>query len=119
MQSKYLRSTIAVLAIGALAACSSIPAPTGEMAVAQSAVERASNSPQVTTHAPVEIQNARDLWSKAQRAMDDKKYADARRYAEAAEAEARVAESKAQVGENKARLQAVERGYQVTPAPVR
>ena len=65
---------------------------------------------------PVELQNARDLWSKAQRAMENKDYTDARRYAEAAEAQARLAETKAQVAENQARLQAVQRGYQAQPA---
>ncbi|WP_313299111.1 DUF4398 domain-containing protein [Diaphorobacter sp.] len=118
MQNNLIRGAIAALALGALAACSSTKPPQAEMAVAQSAIQRVSTAPQVTANAPVELQNARDLWSKAQRAMEDKKYEDARRYAEAAEAEARVAESRAQVAENQSRLEAVKRGYQSQPAPM-
>ncbi|QIL83092.1 DUF4398 domain-containing protein [Diaphorobacter sp. HDW4A] len=116
MQSKLIGTALATVALAALTACSSIPAPQGEMAVAQSTVERVSTAPQVTAYAPVELQNARDLWSKAQRAMESKDYTEARRYAEAAEAQARLAETKAQVAENQARLQAVQRGYQTQPA---
>lgn len=116
MQTKVVRAAVAALALGALAACSSTPPPKGEMAVAQSTVQRVSSAPQVTAHAPVELQRARDLWSKAERAMENKEYDDARRYAESAEAEARLAESKAQAAENQARLQAVQQGYQRPPA---
>lgn len=112
-----LRGAAAALMLGALSACSSVPAPTGEMAVAQSAIARVSAAPQVTAHAPLELQRARDLWARAQSAMDKKDYTDARRYAESAEAEARLAESKAQAAENRSRLQEVERGYQALPKP--
>lgn len=110
-----IRMAAAAMAVSALAACSSTPPPKGEMAVAQSTIDRVSAAPQVTAHAPVELQRARDLWAKAQRAMQDEEYTDARRYAEAAEAEARLAESKAQVAENQGRLQAVQQGYQQQP----
>ena len=119
MQNNLIRGAVAALALGALAVCSFTPPPKGEMAVADSAIQRVSAAPQVTAHAPVELQQARDLWAKAQRAMEQKEYTEARRYAELAEAEARVAESKAQMAENQSRLQAVQRGYQVQPAPAR
>lgn len=114
--NQLIRTAAVVLALGALTACSSIPAPQGEMAVAQSAIQRVSTAPQVTAHAPVELQRARDAWSKAERAMESKDYNDARRYAETAETEARLAETKAQAAENASRLDAVKRGYQQTPA---
>ncbi len=112
MSKTIIRSAFLALTVAALAACSSIPAPTAEMAVAQSTVQRVSTVPQVTAYAPVELQHARDLWSKAERAMEKKDYVEARRYAELAEGEARLAESKAEAAENDARLKAVQRGIQ-------
>ena len=120
MQKTLLRGAVLALTLGTLAACSSTPAPQGEMAVAQSAVQRISANPQVTTYAPVELQQARDLLGKAQKSMGDKDYTEARRYFEEAETKARMAESKAQAAEGAARLQAVQRTYQTLPntAPV-
>ena len=46
--------------------------------------------------APVELQAARDKLSRAERAMADKDYDQARRLAEQAQADARLAEAKAQ-----------------------
>ena len=112
MSITLIRGAALALTVATLAACSSIPAPTAEMAVAQSTIQRVSTAPQVTAYAPVELQKARDLWSKAERAMEKKDYTEARRYAESAEAEARLAESKAQAAENDARLKTVQRGIQ-------
>ncbi len=128
MKSNLIRTAAVVLALGALTACSSTPAPKGEMAVAQSTLQRISTSPQVLAHAPVELERARTMWNRAEKAMDDKKYDEARRYAETAEAEARVAETKAQAAENAARLTQMQQDLQraqpttvitpVVPVPV-
>ena len=116
MKSPMIRAAVAALALGALTACSSTPQPTAQMAVAKSTVQRVSAAAPVTAHAPVELQQARDLLAKAERAMADKDYVAARRYAEDAEASAQVAESKAQAAENQSRRQAVKRGLQAVPA---
>lgn len=112
MKTNLIRTAAVVLALGALTACSSTPAPKGELAVAQSTLQRISTSPQVLAHAPVELERARALQSKAEKAMDDKQYTEARRYAELAEAEARVAETKAQAAENAARLSQMQNDLQ-------
>lgn len=76
--------------------CSTVPAPPLEqMAVSRSAVERVSSSPNVADAAPVEMQLARQKLERAQRAMNDKDFALARRLAEEAEVDARVAEARA------------------------
>src|SRR5690606_304515 len=94
--SRTARFGAIVLTALALGACaSSKNAPKAELGSAQSAVERASASPAVTASAAVEIQSARDKLARAQRAMDNKDYDEARRYAEQAEVDARLAESKA------------------------
>ena len=76
--------------------CATVPAPPVEqMAVSRSAVEQVSSSPNVADAAPVEMQLARQKLERAQRAMNDKDYALARRMAEEAEVDARVAEARA------------------------
>ena len=83
-----------VLLLG-LSGCATVPAPPVEqMAVSRSAVERVSSSPNVADAAPVEMQQARQKLERAQRAMNDKDYALARRMAEEAEVDARVAEAR-------------------------
>ena len=79
----------------ALAGCATrADAPNSELATAQSSVDRVSATPTIATAAPVEMQSARDKLNLAQRAMANKDYEQARRYAEQAEVDARLAESK-------------------------
>ncbi len=84
-----------VLLLG-VSGCATVPAPPVEqMAVSRSAVERVSSSPNVADAAPVEMQQARQKLERAQRAMNDKDFALARRMAVEAEVDARVAEARA------------------------
>ncbi|MDA8523573.1 MULTISPECIES: DUF4398 domain-containing protein [Comamonadaceae] len=108
----FLRTTTAVLALGALAACSSTPPPTDQLAVTRTTVNRVSGEPQVAANAPVELQRARDKLVAAEKAMTDKHYDMARRYAAEAEADARVAETKAEATNNAATLQQVQSSIQ-------
>lgn len=64
--------------------------PTEQMAFARSAVNDAVSAGGAE-YAPVELQSAQDKLDKANAAVADRKYDDARRYAEAAEADARLA----------------------------
>ena len=86
----------ALAAALALGACSGTPAPREEMAVAKTTVDRVTTAPDTAAAAPVELQAARDKLSRAERAMADKDYDQARRLAEQAQADARLAEAKAQ-----------------------
>ena len=82
-------TSIALLAASAalLAACSSAPVPREQMAVAKSAVERVNTNPGIVSSAPVEL-------ARAERAMSNRDYVQARRLAEQASVDARLAESK-------------------------
>ena len=79
------RTLLALGAAAALAACSSAPIPREEMAVAKSSVERVGTSAGVLNNAPLELQSARDKLTRAQKAMDNKDYVQARRLAERAQ----------------------------------
>ena len=105
-----IRLCVAVLAAGTLAACSSTPPPTEEMAVGRSTLQRISAEPNVAADAPVELQRARDKWVQAEKAMTDKDYVQARRLATEAAADARLAESKADAATSAASLQQVQDG---------
>ena len=85
----------AFTAVAMLAACSSLPPPVEQMAVSRTTVERVSSSPNAVDAAPVELSQAREKLSRAERAMNDKDYVTARRLGAEAEADARVAESRA------------------------
>lgn len=111
MQSTSLiRACVAVVAAGTLAACSSTPPPTAEMAVGRTTLQRISAAPNVAADAPVELQRARDKWVQAEKAMTDKDYVQARRLATEAAVDARLAESKADAANSAASLQQVQDG---------
>ena len=103
-----VRTATAVLALGALAACSSTPAPTDQMAVSRTTVSRVAAVPAVATHAPVDMQQAREKLTQAERAMSAEDYVTARRLAAEAEVDARVAESRADAASNAANLAQVQ-----------
>lgn len=103
-----LRTTTAVLALAALAACSSTPPPVDQLAVSRSTVNRVGAEATVVANAPVELQRARDKVTMAEKAMNDKNYDMARRYAAEAEADARVAETKADAANNENTLKQVQ-----------
>ena len=103
-----IRTTAVVLALGALAACSSAPKPTEQMAVSRTTVNRVAAEPEVASNAPVDIQKARDKLMRADKAMADKDYKMARRLSEEAEVDARVAETRADAAQNANNLKQVQ-----------
>ena len=103
-----IRTTAVVLALGALAACSSTPKPTEQMAVSRTTVNRVAAEPEVASNAPVDIQKARDKLMRADKAMSDKYYKMARRLSEEAEVDARVAETRADDAQNANNLKQVQ-----------
>lgn len=105
-----IRTATAALALGALAACSSTPAPTEQMAVTRTTVNRVAAAPAVTTSAPVQLQQAREKLMQAEKAMAEKDYVAARRLAAEAEVDARVAETRADAASNAANLAQVQDG---------
>ena len=108
--TSLIRTCIAVLAAGTLAACSSTPPPNEEMAVGRATLQRVSAAPNVAADAPIELQRARDKWVQAEKAMTDKDYVQARRLSTEAAADARVAESKAGASTSAASLKQVQEG---------
>lgn len=103
-----IRTTAVVLTLGALAACSSTPKPTEQMAVSRTTVNRVAAEPEVSANAPVDIQKARDKLMQAEKAMAEKDYKMARRLSEEAEVDARVAETRADAAQNASNLKQVQ-----------
>ena len=93
------RTAATLLVAGTLAACSSNP-PTEQMAVGRTTLQRVSAAPNVATAAPVDLQLARDMGVRAEKAMSDKDYDLARRLASEAAVDARLAETKADAAGN-------------------
>ena len=96
--SRYQRR-VAFGAIGfaalAVVGCASVPPPTEQMAVSRSAIANAVSAGG-TEYAPVEMRAAQDKMDRANRAMQKEEFQDARMYAEAAQADARLAEKTAE-----------------------
>ncbi|MDD2711429.1 MAG: DUF4398 domain-containing protein [Simplicispira sp.] len=103
-----IRYGTGVMALAALAACSSTPPPVEEMAVGRTTLQRVQAMPNVAADAPVELQRARDKWVQAEKAMTDKDYDQARRLATEAAADARLAQAKADAASSAASLQQVQ-----------
>jgi Domain of unknown function (DUF4398) len=78
-----------------LAGCANTPVSVEKMAVAESAVERASNS-STSENAAIELQIAVSKLAGARQAVNNKDYDRARQLAEQAEVDAQVAELRAQ-----------------------
>jgi hypothetical protein len=90
---------VAALLCGMAAGCATQgPQPSGEMVRARTMVEQADKSG-AQRYAAADLQRAHDELSNADRANGDKKYDDARRYAEAAAADADVAMARAGAGD--------------------
>jgi hypothetical protein len=90
-----------------MAGCASVPKPTEQIAVSNSAITNASRAGGAE-FAPVEMKSAQDKMARAHQAMAKEDYEDARRLAEEAQADARLAEKKAESA--KARKAAVVMG---------
>ena len=90
------RAAGAIVAVALLATgCASAPPPTEQMAVSRAAVASAvgAGAPE---YAAAEMRIAQEKMDRAHQAMEKREYVIARRYAEEAEADARLAEKKAQ-----------------------
>ncbi|CAN7610567.1 hypothetical protein ASF11_04525 [Acidovorax sp. Leaf76] len=103
-----IRTTAAALALGALAACSSTPAPTEQMAVTRTTVNRVAAAPTVAANAPVDLQRAQEKLIQAEKSMTQGDYKNARRLAAEAEVDARVAETRADAARNATNLAQVQ-----------
>ena len=77
-----------------LGGCASVPPPTEQIAVSKSAIANATSAGGAE-YAPVELRSAQDKLDRAHRAMANDDNEEARRYAEQAQADARLAEQKA------------------------
>jgi Domain of unknown function (DUF4398) len=90
---------IPVVAVACLGGCATQgPQPTDEMTRAKTLIEQADRAG-AQRYAAADLQRAHDELSNAERAMGEKKYNEARRYAESAEADADVASARASAGE--------------------
>jgi hypothetical protein len=119
---------ILVVATACLGGCATQgPQPNDEMTRAKTLIEQADRAG-VQRYAAADLQRAHDELSNAERAMGEKKYNDARSYAESAEADADVASARAAAGEaqraahevvqgNETLRQEAERGVSETPHP--
>lgn len=94
MWRQAMREGGLLAAVGFVAACSSTPAPVGEISAAQTAVTAAEQA-DAAQHAPAELDRARDKLTRAQAAMQDDDNEDARRLAEQSLVDARLAEARA------------------------
>jgi hypothetical protein len=102
---------LAALALGTsfiLAGCAGNP-PSEQYAVTQSAVNAAVTAGG-TEFAPVEMKSAQDKFKQSELAMQEKKYDEARKFAEQAEWDARVAERKAQAAKAQRAVQDARQG---------
>jgi outer membrane murein-binding lipoprotein Lpp len=102
---------LTALALGTsllLAGCAGNP-PSEQYAVAQSALNAAITAGG-TEYAAVEMKSAQDKFKQAELAMHEKKYDEARTYAEQAEWDARVAERKAQAAKAQKGVQDARQG---------
>ena len=85
----------AVATLLLLGACASTPPPDDAMATAKLALQRAEVS-QAPKEAPLELQQARDKLTEAEKALVAEEYTSARRLAQEAAADAQFAEAQAQ-----------------------
>ncbi len=95
MHTYHLRITAAAGLLSLLGACASTPRYGAELAVAESAVDRA-NTSSIREHAADELQLANSKLAQARDAYARKDYERARQLAEQAEIDAHVAELTAQ-----------------------
>lgn len=85
----------AAAALFLLGACSSMPPPDDAMASARLAVQRAEGT-EAPREAPMEMQQARDKLTEAEKAVVAEQYSKARRLAQEATADAQFAEAQSQ-----------------------
>ncbi len=87
------------------------PIPTEQITKARVLVEQADKA-DAQRYAPADLQRAHDELSNAEKAVTDRKYADARRYAEDAQVDADLASARASSGEAQRAAQEVNRSIE-------
>jgi hypothetical protein len=92
---RILPASVAAGALLLLGACSSVPPPDDAMATAKMALQRA-EATEAPREAPVELQQARDKLTEAEKAIVAEDYVTARRLAQEASSDAQYAEAQAQ-----------------------
>jgi hypothetical protein len=92
-------------------ACSSVPPPTEQLAVAQTTVESAASSG-AAEYSPVEMKFAQDKLTAARTAVEKEEYETARRLAEQAQLDAKLAETKARASKAQQAVQQTHQGLQ-------
>ncbi len=110
--SKVRLSALAVItgAFIVLAGCASKgEAPVAQLATARASITQAESAGALQS-APVEILAARDKLGRAEAAVREERYAEARRLAEEAEADAELAERKTQAAKSAAAAEELARG---------
>jgi|ERR1700722_6838820 hypothetical protein len=92
-------SAMALVSCGLAAGCATQgPIPTEQLTKARALVEQADKA-DAQRYAPADLQRAHDELSSADKAVNDHKYDDARRYAENAQVDADLASARASSGE--------------------
>lgn len=95
----FLLASAAALSV-LLGACASTPPPTAEVAVSAAAVAHAAGAG-APEGAPAEMRSARDKLARANLAMTNKDYAEARTLALEATADAQLAEARAEAAKSR------------------
>jgi len=110
MSPRIISCSALALVTGALGAgCATQgPIPTQQLATARTLVEQADKA-DAQRYAPADLQRAHDELSSAEKAVNDQKYDDARRYAENAQADADLASARASSGEAQRAAREVDR----------
>ena len=102
-------SAMALVSCGLEAGCATQgPNPTEQLTRARALVEQADKA-DAQRYAPADLQRAHDELSSADKAVNDHKYDDARRYAENAEVDADLASARASSGEAQRAAREVDR----------
>jgi len=105
-------STLALVTCGIGAGCATQPpVPSEEITKARALVEQADKT-DAQRYAAADLQRAHDELSNAERAVNERKYADARRFAEDAEVDADLASARASSGEAQRAAQEVNRSIE-------
>lgn len=104
---RVLLSGVALSALATLAACSSVPVPTEQLAVSRAAVESAERSG-APEFAAAELLRARQKLDQAQEALRKEDNERARRLAEQAEVDAQLAQARANSQRSRAAVNEVE-----------
>lgn len=107
----YLKipSLFFLLALLALTACASKQPPTRELALAESAVDKATRSGGYE-YAPLELRAAQEKLTQARVAMEAEEYTKAQRLLEQAEVDARLAEEMTSTARSRQALEELQQG---------